>query len=110
VVCTWHLCKKLLEGRKTKFCNRSCQNKYYVDKRRKDLKIKAVQFMGTSCKFCGYAKCYGALDFHHLRDKSFSISKEGYTRSWEKIKAELQKCILVCKNCHAEIHAGLIHP
>lgn len=55
---------------------------------------------------CGYSKCIAALDFHHTdpSKKDFGISSGGYTRSFEKIKDELDKCILVCANCHRELH------
>jgi hypothetical protein len=53
-----------------------------------------------------------ALEFHHLDGsrKDFGISSKGYTRSWSKIRDELDKCILLCANCHREIHAGLQLP
>ena len=35
---------------------------------------------------------------------------KGYTRSWEKVKAELDKCILVCANCRREVEAGYTQP
>jgi len=59
---------------------------------------------------CGYSKYAGALDFHHLdeKNKSFDLSTRGLTRSWVKTKAETDKCILVCANCHRELHAGLV--
>ena len=59
---------------------------------------------------CGYTRCVRALKFHHLdpTGKEFSISAAGFTRSWEKVKAELDKCVLVCGNHHDEIHEGLI--
>ena len=58
---------------------------------------------------CSYSKYPGALDLHHLdsREKDFGIGDKGYTRSWEKVKTELDKCILVCANCHREIEAGI---
>ncbi len=56
---------------------------------------------------CGYDKCLEALSFHHNGDKGFGIGAKGYTRSWAVVEAELDECILVCQNCHAEIHAGL---
>ena len=60
--------------------------------------------------FCGYSKDKTALDFHHIDEstKEFGLSDRGMTRSWEKIKAEVAKCILVCANCHREIHSGSI--
>lgn len=76
-----------------------------VAKRRKKVKLMAVAYKGGKCAVCGYNKCIDALEFHHLTDKSFGISSKGYTRSWEKIKAELDKCIMLCANCHREVEA-----
>jgi hypothetical protein len=67
----------------------------------------AVKYKGGQCLLCGYDKCLEALSFHHAGGKEFGISAKGYTRSWDKVQAELDNCILVCHNCHAEIHAGL---
>ena len=68
-----------------------------------------VARLGGKCVFCGYSRDLQALDFHHVDEKSkkFGLSERGLTRSWEKISAELDKCILVCANCHREIHSGL---
>lgn len=81
-----------------------------VQKRRLALKIQAVEYKGGKCCICGYNRYVGALDFHHKdsSDKSFGISEKGWTISWERIKDELDKCILVCSNCHREIEAGII--
>ena len=67
-----------------------------------------VDYKGGKCQICGYDKCIQALDFHHIDPniKSFSIS--GGTKSLDKLKQEVDKCILVCANCHREIHAGII--
>jgi len=48
------------------------------------------------------------LEFHHLdkETKSFGLSKKGIIRSWESIKKELDKCVLICANCHREVEAG----
>lgn len=80
-----------------------------VAKRRRTLKLKSIQYKGGKCSCCGYDKYPGVLDFHHVdpRTKEFSIGARGYTRSWEKIKQELDKCILVCANCHREIELGV---
>lgn len=81
-----------------------------VKKRRDKVKIMSIEYMGSKCECCGYDKCNSALEFHHKdpNKKDFGISSKGYTRSWEKVKEELDKCIMVCSNCHREIHAGLI--
>lgn len=78
-----------------------------VNKRRKKLKRMAVEYKGGSCERCGYDKCIDALDFHHLNPqiKEFSVSSKGHCRSWKALKNELDKCELVCANCHREIHS-----
>lgn len=75
-----------------------------VKRRRHKIKRDAVEYMGGKCSRCGYSKCIRALEFHHVDDnKEFGIGANGYTKSWKKIKEELDKCILVCSNCHKEI-------
>lgn len=78
-----------------------------VQKRRKKVKELAVEYKGGSCERCGYNKCIEALDFHHKdpKEKDFGIAQKGETRSFEKIKIELDKCLLLCANCHREEHA-----
>lgn len=77
-----------------------------VTKRRKKVKQMALDYKGRKCEICGYDKYEGALHFHHLDPtiKKFSIGYKGHTNSWEKVKLELDKCILLCANCHAEQH------
>ena len=67
----------------------------------------AVAYKGGKCALCEYDKCIDALCFHHTGGKKFGISAKGYTRSWKKVQAELDECILVCPNCYTEIHVGL---
>jgi len=71
---------------------------------RKKLKIKCVQYKGGKCQLCGYDKCMRALTFHHIdpTQKEFGISSR--LRKWEIIKEELDKCQLLCQNCHCEVH------
>jgi hypothetical protein len=59
---------------------------------------------------CGYKKYAGALDFHHTNpeNKVFALSVKGLSYSWDSILREAKKCVLVCKNCHTEIEAGII--
>lgn len=77
---------------------------WVVSENRRKLKLRAVEYKGGKCLLCGYSKCPAALTFHHLDDaeKSFNITSK--VLSWERIKVEIDKCILVCANCHAEIH------
>jgi len=65
-----------------------------------------VLYKGGKCEICGYNKCLGALDFHHLNpnEKDFSISDSSKYHNLEEMKKEVDKCILVCANCHREIH------
>lgn len=74
--------------------------------RQREFKQKCVSYKGGKCEECGYDKTNVALDFHHINPltKDFTISK---IKSWKfdkKITDELDKCKLLCKNCHAEIH------
>lgn len=72
---------------------------------REDRKRKLIQYKGGKCEICGYDKdCPPAYDFHHLdpSEKDFSVSNSNL--SFEKLRMEVDKCILVCRRCHAEIH------
>lgn len=65
-----------------------------------------IEYKGGKYVVCGYSKCSAALDFHHIN----SEEKEGLRQDWcfEKNKSELDKCVLLCANCHRELHAGVI--
>lgn len=78
-----------------------------VSNRRRKIKQLAIDYKGGKCEKCGYNKYVGALDFHHLdpNKKGFGIGNRGHCNSWDKVKVELDKCILVCANCHREIHS-----
>lgn len=104
--CKYHCCSNEVVNttkHEKEFCSGRCKNCHFVDKRRKKLKLMSVEYKGSQCSLCGYSKCIAALQFHH-RDpatKLFNIS-HCHTRSWESIKAELDKCDILCANCHAE--------
>lgn len=74
-------------------------------KRQRNIKQKCVDLKGGKCVVCGYNKYLAALDFHHLDPSKKSFSVTGYTTTWEKIVVELNKCILLCSNCHRAVHS-----
>ncbi len=76
---------------------------------RRKAKLKAVEYLGGKCVKCGYDKCVAALHFHHKdkKDKEFKIS-DGLIRAWNLVVKELDKCELVCANCHAEEHWSVV--
>ena len=90
------------------YADRATYLKMAVQKRRKFLRKKAIDYKGGKCIFCGYNKYEGALDFHHINEtlKEFGLSEKGITRSWDKIQKELEKCVLICANCHRELHGN----
>lgn len=74
---------------------------------RRSMKLQAIKLLGGKCSICGYDTCIDALEFHHEnpQEKEFKLGS-GNTMSWKEYKAEV-KCILVCSNCHKEIHSKL---
>ena len=70
-------------------------------------KIFAVEQMGGKCCICGYNKCVSALEFHHVEKKNEAPSYIIARWPWERVIEELKKCILVCSNCHRELHDGI---
>jgi ActR/RegA family two-component response regulator len=77
-----------------------------VNTRRFAIKKRAIEYKGGKCSICGYDKCKQALEFHHRDDteKEFNISGLHSIR-WERIQRELDKCDLLCANCHREVHS-----
>lgn len=73
-------------------------------------KNKIIAAMGGCCQICGYFKCSQALELHHIdpsqKEKTISslfVSPTNPSNYFD----ELRKCILLCSNCHREVHAGL---
>jgi len=77
--------------------------------RQRLFKQKCVEYKGGKCEICGYDKCISALEFHHKdpTKKDFTLAKAKLTTFNEKIQEELDKCALLCANCHRETHSGL---
>jgi len=71
-------------------------------------KIRAVEYKGGKCHSCGAEfeiKDYAAYEFHHLHDKDLSIGQMSNV-AWKRLKDELDKCIMLCSNCHRKEHSG----
>jgi excisionase family DNA binding protein len=81
-----------------------------VSRRRRRMKEILVREAGGRCSICGYDRYLGALQFHHRDDasKEFGLGDRGLTRSLDTVRAEAQKCVLLCANCHAEVEAGIV--
>lgn len=81
-----------------------------VKKWRKKVKEVIIGSMGGKCQVCGYDRCPTALEVHHVDplSKDFNIGSVYVScKSWNVIYEELKKCILLCGNCHREIHYGI---
>lgn len=102
-----------------KTCHSAYRKTHYQNNRQKYIdkaaeykeKLKAdfqkLKAEAGGCKVCGESTpC--CLDFHHTRDKIGEVSQLINSVSWDKVLAEIEKCILLCANCHRKVHAGLI--
>lgn len=82
---------------------------YYLKQRERALvrKLEIIKLKGGKCEKCGYDKNIAALELHHLspKDKSFQLDGRHLSNTAkEKIVEEAEKCILLCSNCHKELH------
>lgn len=86
---------------------KECFNDYCMD-RWKEKKIKAVVYKGGKCFYCNYDECIFALEFHHIDPNTKEFDWKKLRLQTEKnINKELDKCILLCANCHRKLHHDL---
>jgi hypothetical protein len=113
-------CEKPLPEGQRKHCSRLCFYKYRgrnIEYRKKvykkqnqkayEIKLKLISLLGGQCQVCGYKKNSASLCFHHKEPsiKSFEIvARHCANRTWETILQESKKCLLLCHNCHYELH------
>ena len=114
------VCGNELIGKQEKYCSKQCKSKDYSklldsnkrikyqdtqNKRRVLNKLKLISEFGNKCSICGYNKNISALEFHHIdpNEKEFHLGN-AKTTNLDKLLLEMDKCILVCANCHRELH------
>lgn len=107
-------CDKKLTGKQQKYCSNICKCKQtnvdaWPRQKARYIKLKKelIKSFNSACTECGYNKNLSALCFHHLDSskKEFKLDTRGIgTRSKKKILEEVEKCILLCSNCHQELH------
>lgn len=71
------------------------------------MKLRAIEYKGGRCQQCGYNRSPAALVFHHrdTTEKDFNVGSR--VIKWEVLRPELDKCDLLCQNCHQELHERL---
>ena len=96
------LCNKKFKDYQERCTTRcgSCNTKI----RRFRTKAAAINLLGGKCTKCGWQGNQAALQFHHLKGKDFTIGNAA-NKSWDFIKKEVEKCILLCANCHMIEHS-----
>jgi len=91
--------EKIRQYRKNHRKEQHKKNKQYYKEFRKFIDEYKLS---KGCAICGYKKCAAALDFHHkYEDKKFGVSRY---YGFKKLKEEMEKCEILCANCHRELH------
>lgn len=114
------VCGSELTGSKKMFCSNNCKQKYHYNQEKSNpnsyftqtirgyrRKLQLIELKGGKCENCGYDKNIAALEFHHIdsSQKEFSLDSRKLSNSkWESLVKEVNKCKLLCANCHREIH------
>lgn len=89
-------------GHKHTVCN-SC----LASKRKYHVKKKLVEYKGGKCVECGFVGDAVSFDFHHTKsNKDFNIAGN-YNRTWKILLEEVDKCVLLCSNCHRVVHSKI---
>lgn len=65
-----------------------------------------ANIMKDKCVLCGETEKV-CLDFHHLKDKGEGVNKLIQKCSLKRVKEEIEKCVVLCSNCHRKLHAGI---
>ncbi len=76
----------------------------YQNERVRSVKKQAIEYLGGKCVDCGYVGHPCVFDFHHLDPQSKDFSFGSTYRKFDRIVEELDKCVLLCSNCHRLRH------
>lgn len=87
---------------------KSCTIEQTIERQRL-FKRRCIEYKGGKCIRCNYDKCDAALEFHHTNpsEKDFSVAHARLTKFSIVVTKELDKCLLLCANCHREIHSQM---
>ncbi len=113
-------CGNEISGQKKMYCSNNCKQKHHYKRVKEQTntyhsqterslrrKIKLIEMLGGGCSACGYKNNLAALEFHHedpnLKDDKLDMRTLA-NRSWDFILKEVEKCKLLCSNCHREHH------
>lgn len=109
-------CGATLAGRRRRFCsshykNTDTNNRHqnYACQRTRGVrrKLELMLARGLRCESCGYDRNHAALAFHHVdpQDKRFELELRSLSnRRMSSLRLEAAKCVVLCANCHAEVH------
>ena len=114
------ICNFELQGSQQKYCSNKCKQKAHWNKikeqpntyhsqtvRAISRKLEFINLKGGCCSKCSYSDNISALEFHHIDSnfKEFSLdSRKISNTKKETLLQELDKCILLCANCHRDLH------
>ena len=90
----------------TPYYCKTCWNKKSYQTTKDKIALYMDSRGGAKCQRCGYDKCSAALEFHH-RDPAEKDPKWSRGWSYPRLKKELDKCDILCANCHREVHAEM---
>lgn len=104
IVTQCKLCKK--DFKNYEYRNRTRCGTCNTKIRRFRAKAAAIKYLGGKCVKCGWSGNQAAMQFHHIDPggKDFVIGNAA-NKSWDAIKIEMKKCVLLCANCHMIEHS-----
>lgn len=112
------VCGKPLTGVQRKFCSINCKTKEHYRQNKSNTsfrqylrsvarKLELIEYKGGKCEICGYNKNIAALEFHHIDSSTKCFNIDGRllaNKKMDELIEEVNKCMLLCSNCHKEVH------